>query len=145
MVLNLDDITAQLRQQIASGRNINEIAEWLNARGIKFSARRSVRPAEQISLRHLPRVQAMKPDEIESFELEGGRLQVMRVVDFSLAPVSESDAAPRIAQFLLNRRSSEVITEEMERLRQTATIEYVGEFADGERASESGPDVPPPQ
>jgi hypothetical protein len=50
--------------------------------------------------------------------------------------VDEATATPRIQQFLINRRSREVMFEEMKRVRKAAKIEYVGEFASVASAKE---------
>jgi colicin import membrane protein len=46
-----------------------------------------------------------------------------------MEPVDEATAAPRIAQFLYNQRSSDAIAKELKQVRKQAKIEYVGEFA----------------
>ena len=117
---------------------MREVADWLKARGAKFSENRAVRTSEQIPLSVLPRLLAMKDGGLDVLDSGGGRLDVVRVIARKSAPIDEATAAPRIRQFLANRRSSELISEEMKRLRKLAKIEYVGEFAGGAAAVESG-------
>ena len=57
-----------------------------------------------------------------------GRFRLIRVAGFQPAPIGEAAAEPRIRQFLVNRNSAEVIAKEMQELKSTATIEYLGEF-----------------
>ncbi len=131
------EVAAELREQLSIARSMRNIADWLQSQGVKFAANRGVRAAEQIPLEILPKVQAMKEGEIQLFEAGGGRFRVIRVVAYKAEPVDEATAAPRIQQFLFNRRSSEVIAKEMKKIKEQAKIEYVGEFADGAVAAEA--------
>ena len=131
-----DDVAVELRGQLSRARTMQEIADWLQSRGVKIAASRGVRAAEQIPLEILPKLQAMKEGQVQLFDAGGGRYQVVRVVAFKAAPVDEATAAPRIQQFLLNSRSREAIVEEMKRIRNEAKIEYVGEFASVASAKE---------
>src|SRR5262245_7520128 len=131
-----DDVAAELRGQVSKTQSVQEIAKWLQSRGVKFAASRGVRAAEQIPLEILPKVQAMKEGQVRLFEVAGGRFQVIRVVDFRAAPVDEATATPRIQQFLVNRRSHEATVEEIKRVRQAAKIEYFGEFVSTASAME---------
>ena len=131
------DVAAGLREQLSKARSLQEIADWLQSRGVKVVVNRGVRAAEQIPLEILPKVQAMKEGQIQLFEAGSERFQVIRVVAYKAEPVDEATAAPRIQQFLLNRRSSEVIAKEMKQIKEQAKIEYVGEFAGGAAATEA--------
>jgi EpsD family peptidyl-prolyl cis-trans isomerase len=132
-----DDVATGLREQLSKARSIQEIADWLQSRGIKFAVNRGVRAAEQIPLEILPNLQAMKEGQIQLFETGSERFQVIRVVAYKTEPVDEATAAPRIQLFLLNRRSSELIAKEMKKIKEEAKIEYVGEFARGAAAAEA--------
>jgi len=130
------EVAAGLREQLPKARTMQEIADWLQSRGVKFVANRGVRAAEQISLENLPKVQAMKVGEIQLFDAGGGRSQVIRVVASKVDPVDEATATPRIQQFLFNRRSSELIANEIKQIKERAKIEYLGEFAGGAAVAE---------
>lgn len=123
-----DDIGAELRAELPGLRTMQGIAEWLKTREVQFTVNRGARAAEQIPIEMLPRLGGMKDGEIRVLE-GGGRLVVVRVVATKPAPVDEAKAAPAIQQYLFNRRSNEVIAEEIKRLKGAAKIEYVGEFA----------------
>lgn len=123
-----DDVQAQLRAQLPKLKTMQDIAEWLKNREVQFTVNRGARAAEQIPLELLPKLTGAKDGEIRL--LDGGeRLVVVRVVATKPAPVDETKAAPAIQQYLFNRRSNEVIAEEMKRLKSAAKIEYVGEFS----------------
>lgn len=130
------DAAAELGKRLASSRSMKEIADWLQSKGVKFSANRGVRAAEQIPLAILPRMHAMTKGDIQLFEAAPGRFQVIRVVDFFEAPMDQANAAPRIERFLFNQVSGKAVAREMSEIRKQATIEYLGEFAEGTAASD---------
>lgn len=137
-----DDLGAQLRAQLPRLRSMEDIGSWLKTREVQFTVNRGARAAEQIPIEMLPRISAMKDGDLQL--LEGAeRLIVVRVVATKPAPVDEASAAPAIQRYLLNRRSSEAIDEEIKRLKGAAKIEYVGEFAPaGEPDKQPLPDPP---
>jgi EpsD family peptidyl-prolyl cis-trans isomerase len=123
---------ADLRAQLPRARSMQEAADWLESRGIKFAVNRGVRAAEQIPLEILPSLHAMKEGQIQLFEVTGDRFQLIRLIGYRVEPVDEATATPRIQQFLWNRRTSELVAKEMKKIKEQAKIEYVGEFAQGE-------------
>lgn len=123
------DLAAALREQVTRARSMQEIATWLKSREARFAANRVVRAAEQIPFELMPKLHGMKDGEIRVFEAAGGAQQVVRVVASKSAPVNEATATPRIQQFLFNRSSGEAIVKEMKAIKETAKIEYIGEFA----------------
>jgi EpsD family peptidyl-prolyl cis-trans isomerase len=131
------DIATALRAQLSKARSMQEIADWLQSQGVKFSVNRVVRAAEQLSLEILPKVQAMKEGQIQLFEAGSGRFQIIRVVAFKVVPIDEETATPRIKRFLSNVKSSEEIAKEMKKIKKQAKIEYMGEFAGGAAAAEA--------
>ncbi len=125
---------AQLKEQAAKARSLQEIAEWLKSRQVRFAENRGVRAAEQIPLDLLPKLQAMKSGEIQAIEGAGG-LYVVRIVATVASPVDEATAVPRIQQFLFNQRSGAAIASEIKQVRGKAKIEYLGEFSGGATAA----------
>jgi EpsD family peptidyl-prolyl cis-trans isomerase len=123
-----DGLAAKLREQVAKARSLQDIANWLKAQGIQFTANRGARSAEQLPLGLLPQLQTMKNGEMRVIEAPGG-LQVLRIAASQDAPVDEARATPVIQQFLFNQTSTEAIVKDRKQLREKAKIEYVGEFA----------------
>jgi len=131
------EIAARLREHVSKVQSLQEIADWLQSQGVKFAANRGVRAAEQISLEMLPKLQAMKEGEIQLFESDGARFQVIRLMASTAAPLDEASVAPRIQQFLSNQLSSEALAKEMKKVREQAKIEYLGEFVGGAAAKDA--------
>ncbi|MGH8750816.1 MAG: EpsD family peptidyl-prolyl cis-trans isomerase [Burkholderiales bacterium] len=136
VVLPKEGLAAELGEQVAKARSLQNIVDWLKAKDIKFAPLRATRSAEEIPLELLPKLQTMKDGEIRLIET-GGRLQVFHVVASKAAPVDEAKVAPRIQQFLFNQRSTEAIVKDMKRLKDAANIVYAGEFATDAAATEA--------
>jgi EpsD family peptidyl-prolyl cis-trans isomerase len=120
-----------LRAEAARARSIDEVAAWLRSRGAQPSVASLTQPAEQLPLAFLPRLARMQPGEIALFSTPRGA-SVIELVRAEPAPLGEAQAAPLIEQFLAGRRRLEAAATEVKRLREIATIEYLGEFKRGD-------------
>ncbi len=123
-----------LRAEAAKTRELEDLAAWLRGRGAKFSrvgsAAGLTQPAEQLPLAFLPQLARMNAGEIAVFATPLGA-SVVQLVHAEEAPLSEQQAAPLIEQFLAGRKRLETAAAEIRRLREVATIEYLGEFKRG--------------
>ncbi|HEV3008391.1 MAG TPA: EpsD family peptidyl-prolyl cis-trans isomerase [Burkholderiales bacterium] len=119
-----------LRAEAVRARDLEEVAGWLRSRNTKFSADGLTQPAEQLPLSYLPQLARMKPGEIAVFATPLGA-SVIQLVHAEPAPLSEQQAVPLIEQFLAGRKRLETAAAEVKRLREVATIEYLGEFKRG--------------
>ena len=63
------------------------------------------------------------------FDAPSGAQRVVHLVGSKDEPVSEAIALPRIQEFLFNRSSREAVAKEFKALKDSAKIEYSGEFA----------------
>jgi EpsD family peptidyl-prolyl cis-trans isomerase len=119
-----------LRAEAAKAGELDQVAAWLRSRNARFSADALTQPAEQLPLTYLPQLARMKPGEIAVFATPLGA-SVVQLVHAEDAPLTEQQAAPLIEQFLAGRRRLETAAAEVKRLREVATIEYLGEFKRG--------------
>jgi len=123
-----------LRAEAAKARELEDLAAWLRGRGAKFSrvgnAAGLAQPAEQLPLAFLPQLARMNAGEIAVFATPLGA-SVVQLVHAEEAPLTEQQAAPLIEQFLAGRKRLETAAAEIRRLREVATIEYLGEFKRG--------------
>jgi EpsD family peptidyl-prolyl cis-trans isomerase len=119
-----------LRAEAAKARDLDELAAWLRAGAAKVSSDILTQPAEQLPLAYLPQLVRMKPGEIAVFAAPPGA-SVIQLVHAEEAPLTEQQAAPLIERFLAGRRRLEFAAAEVKRLREVATIEYLGEFKRG--------------
>lgn len=121
---------AQLRAQLGQTRNINELLEYLKANGIRFSGNQAVRAAEQLPIASLGAFAAMKDGQAMLNNTPAGA-QLIVLAGSRSQPVTLEQATPAIEQFLLNARKRELVVKDIKALRDGATIEYVGKFAEG--------------
>jgi len=112
----------------AASKSLKQLADYLREHKIAFSADSGVRTAEQLPLARLPQIAQLKSGNILVFE-NAGRLSAIEVLASELQPVDDKRAAPAIESFLTNRKQQELATAEVKRLHDSATLEYVGEFA----------------
>lgn len=108
---------------------IAEAAPWLRDNKIEFTANEAVRPAERLPMNSLKRLSQMKEGEIGIFEGDNGSVSLLQLVATQSAPVSEKDASPSIQQYLTTTRREQFARDELKRLRDTAKLEYVGDYA----------------
>ena len=73
-------------------------------------------------------ISAMKNGEMGVFVMDR-KVTVLQVVASQEQPLDEAKATPYIEQFLTARKRDELARAEVKRLRESAKIEYVGEFA----------------
>jgi EpsD family peptidyl-prolyl cis-trans isomerase len=119
-----------LRAEAAKAKDLDQLGAWLRVRNASYSVDAVEQPAEQLPLSFLPRLAAMKPGEIAVFATPLGA-SVIQLLHAEEAPLTETQAAPLIEQFLAGRRRLETAAAEVKRLREVATIEYLGEFKRG--------------
>jgi EpsD family peptidyl-prolyl cis-trans isomerase len=53
-------VAPALREMVAAGKSMDDIAKWLRGKDIKFSGGSATRPAEQVALDVLPKLHALK-------------------------------------------------------------------------------------
>jgi EpsD family peptidyl-prolyl cis-trans isomerase len=130
----------ELRSMLDSGKSMENIAQWLKGKDIKFAAGTATRSAEQIPLELLPKIHPLKVGQ--GLILQSPQsITVMRLVAAQSVPVTEEAALPRIQQFLGNQRAMEAAKQEFKTLKAKAKITYMGEFADAGTSAASKPAV----
>ena len=96
----------ELRSMLDSGKSMEDIANWLKGKDIKFAAGTATRSAEQIPLELLPKIHPLKVGQ--GLILQSSQsVTVMRLAAAQSAPIAEEAALPRIQQFLGNQRAAE--------------------------------------
>ena len=124
-----EGIAKQLGEMLQGGASMEDIANWLKGKNIKFVAGGATRAAEQVPLELLPKIHPLKVGQ--GLILQSPQsVTVMKLVGAQSVPVAEDVALPRIQQFLGNQRASEAAKQEFKTLKANAKITYMGEFAD---------------
>lgn len=127
---------AQLRTQLEQTRNINELLEYLKANGLRFSGTQAVRAAEQLPIASLGAFAALKDGQAMLNPTPAGA-QLVVLAGSRSQPVTLEQATPAIEHFLLNARKRELVAKDIKALRDGATIEYVGKYAEGAASAAS--------
>ena len=131
-------LAADMAAQAGKSRSVQGVAAWLRSKGVPFAQNERFVPSEEIPMAMLAKVYGTKEGEVQISET-GDTVAAFRIVSSRPAPVSEAQATPRIHQFLNNQRVSSAVGKEMKRLKDTAKVEYVGEFAEGAEKAAAAP------
>ncbi|MDR3323650.1 MAG: EpsD family peptidyl-prolyl cis-trans isomerase [Zoogloeaceae bacterium] len=132
-----DDFAPEIRRMLASGSSLEQVAGWLQSRNVPFRPQQGIRPAEQIALEVLPQLATMSDGQVRLLEAPQGYL-VVHLIGSRAAPMNLQAAAPVIQQFLQRQQGQKAVEAELQRLKGTAKIEYVGEFANTPPTGNSG-------
>jgi EpsD family peptidyl-prolyl cis-trans isomerase len=119
----------ELRDALASAKNINDFIEYLKAKEYKFTGNQAVRAAEQLPLASLDAFAKMKDGQAALVPAPNG-VQVIVLAGSRMQPVTEEQARPAIEQFMMNERKRKLVEDDVKSLRSAAKIEYVGKFAE---------------
>ncbi|HTH94016.1 MAG TPA: EpsD family peptidyl-prolyl cis-trans isomerase [Rhodocyclaceae bacterium] len=122
------ELNGPLKRMVNEGRSMDDIGKFLADKDVDFKSDNGVRTAEQIPLDVLPRLADVKDGRMALIE-SGQRFYLIHVLASKLAPVSEAEARPRIEMFLSNQQGQRIVAQEIKRLRESAHIEYMGDFA----------------
>ena len=131
-----------VNELLAKGKSMQEIAESLKASNVKFSANSDARSAEQLPIDLLPKLLDLKDGQTQLIDF-GQAAHVVHLIASKSDPVTLELATPRIQQFFTNKRAQEIVEKEMKRLRQTAKVEYLGDFGPGKAATSAEPEKKP--
>lgn len=114
----------EIRQLAARAGSLQEVTDWLVQHQVPFRLGNAVKPAEQLPLETLKGFAAMKDGQMLLSRTETGALLV-HLATSRLQPVDKASARPMIERYLSNMHKVALAKAELERLRDTAHIEYV--------------------
>jgi EpsD family peptidyl-prolyl cis-trans isomerase len=121
-------LVGDLREQLRQGKSMNEVVEWLRAKGVKFSAGSETRAAEQLPMNILGEIAKLQDGQMALVESPAAVLLV-QVAASQVQPVDEAAARPAIEQHLSARKRAEATEKEVKQLREQAKIELLGDYA----------------
>ncbi|MDI1360982.1 EpsD family peptidyl-prolyl cis-trans isomerase [Methylotenera sp.] len=142
-VYNLQDISTQsnaqtlelLKGDVTAQKSMMDIAESLKAKGIKFSSGSFTRPAEQLPLDILPKMQLLKDGDMFVWQ-SGDIAHAIKLTSIEESPVGLLEATPMIKNYFINTRGKQIVEDKIKKFRQEAKIEYLGAFASQSGASQ---------
>ena len=114
-----------LQDAVTGANNLAEVVRWLDSRKLPFESATSGRAAEQIPMNILSRLFEMRDGQIAVFPTPHGA-SVIRLEQSAEASLSEKQARPAIARYLLNRKRLELTQAEVTKLRERAKLDFDG-------------------
>jgi len=112
-----------IRERFKEGGTLQQIAAWLTEQKLPFQVTAASKGAEQVPAE----IHKMNPGQAIAVPTPTG-LALISVVATRDEPVDRIKAKPFIENLLFSRRRAELVQAEVKHLRDTASIQYVGEF-----------------
>lgn len=118
----------ELSAALTAAKNFAAFLEGLKAKGVKYVSAQVVRASEQLPMGRLDTFAKLKEGDTVVIPGPPG-MQVLMLLGAESRPVEEGAVRVAIAQFLLNERQKKMIENDINALRSSAKIEYVGDYA----------------
>lgn len=121
------DRLPEVQAHIDQKKSLIEIGNALRDAGANVSSSGAVRAPEQLPLEFVTRIAQLADGQMAAFS-NARSITVLQVVESQRQPLDEKEAQPLIDQFLTNQKREELTRAEIKRLRDLASIEYVGDY-----------------
>lgn len=118
-----------IKAELGHAKNLESFVVWLKSQNIPFTGSGIVKPAEDLPLDLVPKLNQLKDGGILTFEGKDG-LQIIQLLASQEQSVSEQQAVQAIERFLSNKKRTEIAQAEIKKLHDASKIEFVGEFGD---------------
>ena len=128
LVIANKNFSDELKLFIDSAKSLDEVAEWMDRHGVPYARGQVIR-----STADLPQPAVAKLLELPKGQLfivgEGNNRMLNIITVIKDSPVTATNAAPQIEQFLTNKKMKEAVEVEIAHLRSLAKIEYLNASA----------------
>lgn len=124
LTVAVDSYTPEFKSLVDSGKSLDELAAWLERNNVQFAkggATRSTADLPPQIVGSLDTLGAGKPFVVK----DATRVMIASLQVAKETPVSETEAAPQIEQFLMAQKAGELAETELARLRTAAKIDYL--------------------
>lgn len=118
-----------IRAQLGASKTLDDFAAWLKAENLPVKVAQGVKPAEQLPQAMLPQLAKMPDGQAMVVNTPEGLLVIV-LADSQTQPVTLEQARPAIARMLQTQARQKAAKAELDALKSTAKIEYLGEFTD---------------
>lgn len=116
-----------LKAAAAGAKSLEEVVGWLKSQKLVFQVAVSTWPAEQMPLNILAQAFEMREGQLAVVPTSRGA-SVLQLLQAQEASLSEEQAKPVIERYLQSRKLVGTTEAEVKKLREHATIEYLGKF-----------------
>jgi len=141
LVLASKDFSDKLKQVVDSAKTLEAVASWMDGQSVKYARGQLSRSTADIPPELGEKLGALHKGEM--FIIKQGENTLINIlVDIKDVPVTAENAAPKIEQYLINKKNKEVADAEITHLRSSAKIEYLN--AQPPAANQGKPAAPTP-
>ena len=122
------NFTDELKLFIDSAKTLNDVAEWMTKHGVQYARRQAIRSSMDLPSEAAAKL--LKLPKGQLFIVSEGDNRVLNIIAaIKDSPVTETNAAPLIEQFLTNKMIKDAAGAEIAQLRSRAKIEYLNASA----------------
>jgi EpsD family peptidyl-prolyl cis-trans isomerase len=118
----------EIQTRLESRGSLQQLVDWLKEEGIQFAVSAGTKAAEQLPAEVLKNIAQMNPGQAFATRTPTG-VVLVSIGSVRDEPIDRVRAKPFIENYLFGQARSEKVKEEIKRLREAASIEYVGDFA----------------
>ena len=129
------DALEELKKALPPMKTLQEVADYVKAKGLRARSNTSVRAAEQLPMEFAARVAKLPDGEVVAVPGPRG-VAVIQILQSQMQPLTEEQAKPFITQFLQNKARMELAQNELKGLRAAAKVEYMGDFGKAPEGAE---------
>ena len=138
----------QVREHLESMNDLQQLLPWLREQKIPFALSASAKAAEQFPPELAKQLSQLNQGGVTLVRTPAGAVLII-IAGVQDEPIDRAKAKPAIELFLMRQAQAEALKNELQRLREAATINYMGEFTppavepSAPAAAEQGPVVSP--
>ena len=128
LVISNKSFSDALKSFLDSAKSLDEIAAWMDKYGVQYTRTQATRTGADLPAEAVSKLVEMPLGKL--FMVGEGDNKVINVLTaVKDSPVTASNAAPQIEQYLFNKKIKEAAAVEIAHLRSLAKIEYLGASA----------------
>ena len=133
------DRISEIKSRLETSPGLGEFVSWLRTQDMPFRTGSGVKSAEQLPMEIAARMQTMQDGQLIALPSADG-VTVLQVVSTQSAPIALDKAHTAIERYLIAAKQHEAATADIQKLRNEAKIEYLGEFASLTKPTQDKPD-----
>ena len=123
-----EDKLDSLKAQVVKAKTLNDVSAWFRSQAIAYNFATWTKPAEQLPRGYPAQFADLRDGQMAVLPSSTGGTSVIQVIQSKDAPLTEQQAKPIIERALAMRKGAEHAEADLKRLREKASIEYVGNF-----------------
>ena len=117
-----------LKAQVAKAKTLNDVSAWFRQQGIAYNFATWTKPAEQLPRGYPVQFVSLSDGQMAVVPSATGGTSVVQLIQSKEAALTEQQAKPIIERALAMRKGAEHAEADLKRMREKASIEYVGDF-----------------